>query len=61
MKDPLKEAQRWLAQAENDLEFARLAVRGKFFAQACFICQQSGEKALNPVLLKSLANRVVRI
>jgi len=35
-----------LAQAENDLEFARLAVREKFFAQACFICQQSGEKAL---------------
>lgn len=52
MKDPLKEARRWLAQAENDLEFARLAVRERFFAQACFICQQSGEKAL-----KALAYR----
>ena len=46
MKNPQQEAKRWLAQAENDLEFARLALREKFYAQTCFICQQAAEKAL---------------
>ncbi|HEV8130805.1 MAG TPA: HEPN domain-containing protein [Acidobacteriota bacterium] len=49
MKNGPKEAQRWLAQAENDLEFAQLALREKFYAQACFISQQIGEKALKAV------------
>ena len=35
-----------MKQAENDLEFARLVQREGFFAQACFISQQAGEKAL---------------
>ncbi len=52
MKDPKKEGERWFLQAESDLRFARVAVREGFFAQACFICQQSGEKAL-----KALAYR----
>lgn len=52
MKDPRSESQRWIAQAENDLQFARLAIKEGFFAQACFICQQTGEKAL-----KALAYR----
>jgi HEPN domain-containing protein len=42
----VNEAWRWMKQAENDLEFARLARREGFFAQACFISQQAGEKAL---------------
>lgn len=50
MRDSRSEAERWLRQAENDLEFGRLALREGFFAQACFIAQQSAEKAL-----KSLA------
>jgi HEPN domain-containing protein len=49
MRRPLKEAHRWLLQGENDLRFAELAVREGFYAQACFICQQSGEKALKAV------------
>ena len=40
------EARRWLAQAKSDLAFAEVGVREGFFAQACFICQQAGEKAL---------------
>ncbi len=50
MRDSRSDAERWLRQAENDLEFGRLALRECFFAQACFIAQQSAEKAL-----KSLA------
>ncbi|HSF02710.1 MAG TPA: HEPN domain-containing protein [Solirubrobacterales bacterium] len=40
------EAERWLAQAASDLAFADLGAREGFPAQACFVCQQAGEKAL---------------
>lgn len=50
MRDSRAEAARWLRQAENDLAFGELALREGFFAQACFIAQQTSEKAL-----KSLA------
>ncbi|MCC6641403.1 MAG: HEPN domain-containing protein [Deltaproteobacteria bacterium] len=46
MRDSRAEAERWRRQAENDLEFGRIAVREGFFAQACVIAQQSAEKAL---------------
>lgn len=44
------EALRWIEQAEKDLESARWNVKGKFYAQACFLCQQSGEKILKAFL-----------
>jgi HEPN domain-containing protein len=50
MRDSEAEAQRWLRQAENDLEFGEMALREGFYAQACFVAQQTAEKAL-----KSLA------
>ena len=50
MRDSEAEAQRWLRQAEHDLSFARLALRERYWAQACFVAQQAAEKAL-----KSLA------
>lgn len=43
---PKAEAERWLAQARSDLGFAELGVHGGYHAQACFMCQQAGEKAL---------------
>lgn len=46
MRDERGEGERWLRQAENDLEFGRLALREGYFAQACFIAQQCAEKAL---------------
>ncbi len=46
MKQPKAEARPWLAQAESDLAFAEVGFRESFFAQACFVCQQAGEKAL---------------
>ena len=46
MKNNEEDALRWLRQAENDLEFARLALSGGFFSQACFVAHQVAEKAL---------------
>lgn len=50
MKDSHGEAVRWLRQAENDLEFAEVALREEFYHQACFLSQQAAEKALKAVL-----------
>lgn len=44
--NPKAEAERWLAQARSELAFARIGVRERFYAQACFHCQQSAEMAL---------------
>ena len=49
MWDSPAEARRWWLQAENDLAFARLALRERFFAQACFVAQQTAEKAVKAI------------
>ncbi len=48
----------WWRQAQNDLKFARAALRGKFYSQCCFICQQGAEKALKSVLFARGARAV---
>lgn len=58
MRDSSAEALRWFRQAENDLAFARVAVRDGFFAQACFIAQQVSEKALKAIAYR-LGERAV--
>jgi len=40
------EAGRWLRQAQDDLEAAEALVSASKFAQAAFLAQQAGEKAL---------------
>jgi len=51
MEDKNKqEAKRWLAQAEDDLEAAKWESKGHFSPQACFLSQQSAEKALKAYL-----------
>lgn len=49
MWDNRAEADRWLKQAENDLDFARVGLREGFFAQVCFLAQQSAEKAVKAI------------
>lgn len=49
MWDARAEADRWRRQAANDLKFARVALRERFYAQACFVAQQSAEKAIKSV------------
>ncbi len=43
------EAERWIAQAGEDLEAARVLSEGGRYAQACFYSQQAAEKALKGV------------
>lgn len=43
---PLDEARRWFAQAQRDLDDARYAAHGSRYNLACFLAQQSAEKAL---------------
>jgi len=43
-------ARLWLLQAEDDLRAARLLQAGGQSAQACFLAQQVGEKALKALL-----------
>ena len=40
------EAERWLLTAEEDLKAAELLFEGALYAQACFLAQQAGEKAV---------------
>jgi len=49
MRDGQAEARRWLRQAENDLAFGELALREGFHSQACFVAQQTAEKALKSI------------
>ena len=46
MKEPNREADRWLRQAESDLAYAAVGLREGFAAQVCFQCQQVCEKAI---------------
>ncbi|MEN2975451.1 MAG: HEPN domain-containing protein [Candidatus Caldarchaeales archaeon] len=39
----------WIKQARRDLENARYEVKGGFYEMACFLCQQSAEKAVKAV------------
>jgi HEPN domain-containing protein len=49
-RSPLEEGQRWLAQAEEDLKWVKdLADRGGYYL-ACFLAQQTGEKAMKAFL-----------
>ena len=59
MKEAKAEGLRWLRQAENDQEYARLGLREGFFAQVCFQCQQICEKALKAIHYGQLGKRVV--
>lgn len=49
MWDSGAEAERWWLQAENDLGFARIALREAYYHQACFIAQQAAEKSVKAV------------
>jgi HEPN domain-containing protein len=57
MRDPLREGERWLRQADVDLGAARRLADG-FSALACFHAQQAAEKALKAILYAS-GERVV--
>lgn len=49
MKRP-EEGQRWLTEAEEELETARWDLQGRRYSAACFWSQQAAEKALKAFL-----------
>lgn len=49
-RDLAREARRWVDQATDDLEAARLLCEHGRHAQACFLAQQTAEKALKAIL-----------
>jgi len=60
MKEPSKEAQRWIRQSEDDYRFVKyLKKEGDFFDKGCFMAQQAGEKALKSCLYATGKRRVI--
>jgi HEPN domain-containing protein len=53
-----RSADAWLRQAQRDLEAARFGATGDFHALACFLSQQSAEKAVSAFLFSRGAERV---
>jgi len=49
-KSPAEEALRWFQQSELDLDDARFSSQGERYHLACFLAQQSAEKALKAFL-----------
>ena len=54
-----EEARRWLEAGRGDLDFARYAREGGFYAQACFHAQQAAEKAIKAVHFHDGARAVI--
>jgi|SRR3989344_4691775 len=50
MKNSAENARRWLREAENTLRQARHAVEQKEYSLACFLAEQTSQKALKAVL-----------
>ena len=51
------EAQRWFQQAFYDLKATRWNIQGGFYDTACFLAQQTAEKALKALLYFQGARR----
>jgi HEPN domain-containing protein len=60
MRRPEYDAARWLAQATDDLAFARwILSEDRFFDKGCFVAQQAAEKALKAVCYLDGARTVI--
>ena len=57
--DPKAEGLRWLRQAERDLDDAEYSLAGRRYNLACFLCQQTAEKALKAILYAKGAEQVL--
>ena len=56
--DPRAEGQRWLRQAEADVEAAQYLLEGRRYNLACFMAQQAGEKGVKAFLFSQGAEDV---
>jgi HEPN domain-containing protein len=60
MRDERAEAERWLRQAEHDLEFAQFAVREGYFSQACSIATRHPNGLAGGVPFEAFGERQAR-
>jgi len=58
MKSKKQEAKRWFLQALRDLDDAKFNLSGERFNVACFLAQQSAEKAIKAYLFLKGADEV---
>ena len=49
-RSPLEEGQGWLAQADEDLKWVKDLANGGGYYPACFLAQQTAEKAMKAFL-----------
>jgi HEPN domain-containing protein len=56
--EPVNEGRRWLLQAEQDLDDAEFNLSGRRYNVACFLAQQSAEKAFKAYLFSRGAEEV---
>jgi HEPN domain-containing protein len=56
--EAMAEGRRWLLQAERDLDDAEFNLSGRRYNVACFLAQQSAEKALKAYLFSKGAEEV---
>ena len=56
--DPKHQGERWLRQAERDLDDARFTLSGERYNLACFLAQQCAEKAVKAFLFDKGASYV---
>ncbi len=57
-RSPLDEGRRWFAQAKRDLDDASYLAQGSRYNLACFLAQQSAEKAVEAFLFSQGAEEV---
>lgn len=50
MKHPKEELERWLLQADHDLQVAQVNLEHEFFADVCYAAEQAAQKALKGYL-----------
>ncbi len=53
-KSKVYEAKRWFLQVQRDLDDAKFNLSGERFNVACFLAQQSAEKAMKAYLIFKL-------
>jgi len=58
MRNKVEDAKRWILQASKDLDDAKFISSGKRYNVACFLAQQSAEKALKAFLLLKGADEI---
>ena len=50
MKEPKREAERWLKQGSHDLKVAASLYKQRYFSDVCFLCEQATQKMLKAYL-----------